>query len=177
MLHNLIIAENIRTLMDKGRKRLRAPDDEDEEGPSLGLGYSKPEAKKSFSGGEGSGSSLNFINFTKAGTNLDGSRSSKTSVDKKYEQSKTASKPTDISNLEMKGEIDNKTLKEAAQYLERFHINLKKTMNSFLGQKLTVQQNFCNAAQACLIYLHPVSSFLFLSTFLLDHEEQSSVPV
>ena len=44
--------------MDKGRKRLRAPDDEDEEGPSLGLGYSKPEAKKSFSGGEGSGTGV-----------------------------------------------------------------------------------------------------------------------
>ena len=128
---------------------LRDPEgDADDEGPALGLGYSRPEFKKTFSGGETSGSSLNFIKFTKAETNLDGSTSAKTSVDQKYEKDNTATNnPTDISKLEMRGEIDNATLREAAHYLERFHINLKKTMNSFSGQRLTVQQNFCNCAQ------------------------------
>ena len=134
-----------------GRKRPHEPEDEDE-AASLGLGYSKPEAKKSFSGSDqvssGSGSSLNFIKFTKAETNLDGSTAAKTSVDKKYESdNKTTVKPTDISKLEVRGEIDSGTLGEAAQYLERFHLNLKKTMNSLAGQRQTVQQNFCNCAQ------------------------------
>ena len=83
--------------MDKGNKRLR--EDDGDEGASLGLGYSKPEAKRSFSGGEasGSGSSLNFIKFTKANTNLDGSTSAKTSVDEKYEKDSKTSTLADIS--------------------------------------------------------------------------------
>ena len=131
-----------------GRKRPHGPEENDD-GASLGLGYSKPEFKKSFSAGEqgssGSSSSLNFIKFTKADTNLDGSTAAKTSVDKKYESDTL--KPTDISKLEVRGEIDSDTLGEAAQYLERFHINLKKTMNTLAGQRQTVQQNFCNCAQ------------------------------
>ena len=134
-----------------GRKRPHGPEESDDEA-SLGLGYSKPEFKKSFSAGEqgssGSSSSLNFIKFTKADTNLDGSTAAKTSVDKKYESdTQTTVKPTDISKLEVRGEIDSDTLGEAAQYLERFHINLKKTMNTLAGQRQTVQQNFCNCAQ------------------------------
>ena len=131
-----------------GRKRPHGPEENDD-GASLGLGYSKPEFKKSFSAGEqgssGSSSSLNFIKFTKADTNLDGSTAAKTRVDKKYESDTL--QPTDISKLEVRGEIDSDTLGEAAQYLERFHINLKKTMNTLAGQRQTVQQNFCNCAQ------------------------------
>ena len=153
-----------RILMDKGNKRLR--EDDGDEGASLGLGYSQPEAKRSFSGGEasGSGSSLNFIKFTKANTNLDGSTSAKTSVDEKYEKDSKTSTLADISKLEVRGEIDSATLGDAAQYLERFHINLKKTMNSFKGQTLTVQQNFCNCAQVnssnviFLYFFHPLYS-------------------
>ena len=135
--------------MDKGNKRSREPEDEADEGPALGLGYSKPEAKRSFSGAEssGPGSSLHFISFTKAGTNLDGSTSAKTSVDEKYEKDNKTPKLADISKLEVKGEIDSATVREAAQYLERFHINLKKTMNSFSAQSSTVQQSFCHCAQ------------------------------
>ena len=110
-----------------GRKRPHGPEENDD-GASLGLGYSKPEFKKSFSAGEqgssGSGSSLNFIKFTKANTNLDGSTSAKTSVDEKYEKDSKTSTLADISKLEVRGEIDSGTLGDAAQYLERFHINL-----------------------------------------------------
>lgn len=135
--------------MEKGNKRAREPEDEAGDGPALGLGYSRPEAKRTFSGAEtaGPGSSLHFIQFTKAGTNLDGSTSAKTSVDEKYEKDNKTTKLADISKLEVRGEIDSATLREAAQYLEIFHINLKKTMNSFSAQSLTVQQSFCQCAQ------------------------------
>ena len=138
-----------RSPMYQGIKRSRDPEDEADNDPALGLGYSKPEAKRSFSGAEtsGPGSSLNFIKFTKAETNLDGSTSAKTSVDEKYENDNKTTKLADISKLEVRGEIDGATLREAAQYLERFHINLKKTMNSFSAQNLTVQQSFCQCAQ------------------------------
>ena len=80
-------------------------DDPEEERSGIGLGYSKPSEKKSFSGTETSGSSsLNFISFTKAKTNLDGTASKHSQVDDKY---KPAEKPklADVSTLELVGEI------------------------------------------------------------------------
>ena len=124
----------------------RIQDVDEEEGPSLGFGYSKPAEKKVFSGGESSGSSLNFIQFTKAGTNHDGSKNEDTT--NKYGSEKASgSKLTDISKLEVVGDIHPAIVEDAAVFLERFHCNLKRAMNDPKNGNNSMTTNFNNCSQ------------------------------
>ena len=122
----------------------RYDDNEEEDGSQgLGFGYQKPAEKKMFSGGDSAGSSLNFISFTKAGTNLDGSSSS---VDNKYKPSDRAAL-MDLTGLEVVGNIDNNTLEQAAIFLEKFHFNLKRNMQNFNPEKNSLTGIFNNVTQ------------------------------
>ena len=127
-------------------------DVDEDEAPSLGFGYSKPAEKKVFSGGESSssGSSLNFIQFTKAGTNHDGSKNEDNT--NKYGSDKSSGlKPTDISKLEVVGDIHPAVVEDAAVFLERFHCNLKRAMNDPKNAMHSMTTKFNNCVQVILV--------------------------
>ena len=132
----------------------RRYDEGEEDGPQgLGFGYQRPAEKKMFSGGDTAGSSLNFISFTKAGTNLDGSCSSS---DNKYKPSDKAAL-MDLTGLEVVGNIDNNTLEQAAIFLEKFHFNLKRNMQNFNRDKNSLTGIFNNVAQVYVIFLKKIT--------------------
>ena len=124
--------------------------DEEDRKPSMGLGFSQPKDKKPRLGGETSGAgaaSMNFINFTKAGTNLDGSKSNgeRTYIKEEEDPRKRAAK--DASELELVGDISRREQAEAARWIQRFHDSLKKAMNSSTAEKNSVTTNFNNTVQ------------------------------
>ena len=125
---------------------LRPPGVDDEAGSEtagagVGFGYSLPVWKKNFQGAETCSSSMNFISFTKAGTNLDGSQSS----DRNDYEAKNAC--IDVSKLELVGHISPKEIMEAKTLIERIHINLKRIINSPVNYDNSLTTNFSNSIQ------------------------------
>ena len=133
--------------------------DEEDRKPSMGLGFSQPKDKKPRLGGGtlGAGAaSMNFINFTKAGTNLDGSKSrgERTYIKEEEDPRKRAAK--DASELELVGDISRREQAEGARWIQRFHDSLKKAMNSSTAEKNSVTTNFNNTVQVNpeIIFVH-----------------------
>ena len=128
--------------MSSNTERLRAPGvDNDTTDGAVGLGYRLPVWKKNFQGAETSSSSMNFISFTKAGTNLDGSQSSGRND---YEAKNVC---IDVSKLELVGHISTEEVLEAKKLVERIHVNLKRIINNPANQNNSLTTNFSNSIQ------------------------------
>ena len=115
--------------------------DDDTARGGVGLGYSLPVWKKNFQGAETSSSSMNFISFTKAGTNLDGSRSS---ARNDYEAKNVC---IDVSKLELVGHISREEIMESKTLIQRIHVNLKRIINNPANSKNSLTTNFSNSIQ------------------------------
>ena len=92
-------------------------------------------------GAETSSSSMNFISFTQAGTNLDGSQSSGRND---YEAKNVC---IDVSKLELVGHISPEEVLEAKKVVERIHVNLKRIINNPANQNNSLTTNFSNSIQ------------------------------
>lgn len=120
---------------------LRPPGEEEEEAV-VGLGYSKPVLKKAFEGAESiTGSSMNFISFTKAGTHLDGTESS----NKNEYQTKEVS--VDVTKLELVGSIPPQEVDEAKGLVQRIHKKLIRVINNPKHQNNSLTTNFSISIQ------------------------------
>ena len=138
--YNLNILANMEEMRPPGADDGTRAQPESADG-AVGLGYSLPVWKKNFQGAEASSSSMNFISFTKAGTNLDGSQSS---ARNDYEAKNVC---IDVSKLKLVGHIPPAEILEAKTLVEKIHINLKRIINSPINQNNSLTTNFSNSIQ------------------------------